>query len=360
MASFKRIIIAAGVGLFFAQFPSVQTFAQTPSASIPLAQARSASSRFILERLLDGRHITNVVDDFLIFWDQAKHRTPNIQRRLWQHLVEDKHRQYFDRAVYRTTDPDIRAAMLDEFLIRVPSQVEAIREFNRNIYNLRVSPLVEAIISFQNRFPEYQQQRDIYIGVSMFRFDGAIRPVQNDEGVPDTLCLGAEVLSSYTHDQISIAIAHEFFHLYHFGFLFQHEIALADFRTAHMPLMIEGLAAAGAEAAFPYRQRELYLHFTREDLAAQQQDLPRNASQFLDLIQQNAPPEEYGQWFTHSHLGEAPPRGGYLLGYEVARRVMSAYTLEQMVRMTPAELREHAEEQLAAMTSEGILLIASR
>jgi hypothetical protein len=48
-----------------------------------------------------------------------------------------------------------------------------------------------------------------------------------------------------------------------------------------------------------------------------------------------------------------------MLGYEVVKRVMSAYTIEQMVRMTPAELREHAEEQLATMASDGILLMLS-
>jgi hypothetical protein len=71
------------------------------------------------------------------------------------------------------------------------------------------------------------------------------------------------------------------------------------------------------------------------------------------------PPEQYEQWFTKSHLSEAPSRGGYLLGYEVTKRVMAAYGLEQMVRMTPAELREHAEEQLAAMSYDSVLLMAS-
>ena len=346
--SFKRIIIAVGVIAFFAQSS--------------LAQTSSVSYQSVLERLLDNQHVINIVDDFLVFWDQAKDKTPSAQRRLWKRLVENKHRDYFDRAVYRTTDPNTRRAMLDEFLIRVPSQVEAIREFNKSISDLGTSPLVEAVIFFKVRFREYHQQRDIYIGLSMFRFDGAARAVQNEEGVPDTLCLGAEVLSGYSREQIRIAITHEFFHLYHFGFLFQQpgQTLPTDFRTAHIPLMIEGMAAAGAEEVFPYEPREMYLHFEKEELASQQQDLARNAGQFLDLIREGASPEQYEQWFTNTHSGEAPARGGYLLGYEVARRVMSAYGLEQMVRMTPAELREHVEEQLAAMASQGILLMAAQ
>jgi hypothetical protein len=345
MAGFKnRAIITVGLILLIAQ--------------APLASTNPLSYQSVLERLLDNHRVINIVDDFLVFWDQAKDKTPAVQRRLWKRLVENKHPDYFDRAVYRTTDPKVRRAMLDEFLIRVPSQVEAIREFNKSVADNGNSPLLEAVIFFKARFREYQQQRDIYIGLSMFRFDGAIRPVQNEQGIPDTLCLGAEVLSSYSHEQIRIAIAHEFFHLYHFGFLFQ-QPTLAEFRTAHMPLMIEGMAIAGAEDVFPYLSREMYLHFDTQELAAQQRELAQNAAQYLTLIRASVQPEQYEQWFTKSHLSEAPSRGGYLLGYEVTKRVMAAYGLEQMVRMTPAELREHAEEQLAAMSYDSVLLMAS-
>jgi Predicted Zn-dependent protease (DUF2268) len=346
MTSFKRTIVAICLILFCAQ--------------APLANSKPLSFQSVLERLLDNHRVVNIVDDFLVFWDQAKDKTPGVQRALWKRLVENKHRDYFDRAVYRTTDPKARRAMLDEFLIRVPSQVEAIRQFNKSISDLSTSPLVEAVIFFRARFREYQHQQDIYIGLSMFRFDGAVRPVQNDAGVPDTLCLGAEVLSSYTREQTRIAIAHEFFHLYHFGFLFQQtQNQQSDFRAAHVPLMIEGMAAAGAEEVFPYQPRELYLHFDKEELAAQEQELPQSAGQFLDLVRWGAAPEKYEPWFTKSHVGDAPSRGGYLLGYEVTRRLMSSYTFEQMVRMTPAELREHAEEELAAISNERILLMAS-
>lgn len=347
MANLKRIIIAATLILAFTQSP--------------FAQTKTVTYQSVLERLLDNQHIINVVDDFLIFWDQAKDKSLTTQRRLWKRLVENKHRDYFDRAVYRTSDPTARQAMLDEFLIRVPSQVEAIREFNRSISDVATSSLIEAVIFFKVRFREYHQQRDIYIGLSLFRFDGAVRPVQNEAGVPDTLCLGADVLASYTREQIKIAIAHEFFHLYHFGFLFQQpeQVSPADFRTAHIPLMIEGMAAAGAEEVFPYEARESYLHFAKDELTAQEHELAQNAAQFLVLIRGGAAPEQYGQWFTNSHNSDAPPRGGYLLGYEVARRVLSSVGLERMVRMTPAELREHAEEQLAAMANERILLMVA-
>ena len=346
MASVKRIILAAGVILFFTQSP--------------LANTKPVSYQSILERLLDNQPVVNIVDDFLVFWDLAKDRTPGAQRRLWKRMVESKHQDYFDRAVYRTADPEIRQGMLEEFLIRVPDRVEAIREFNRLIADLPTSPLVETVILFKSSFREYRHQGAMYIGLSMFRFDGAVRPVNNDEGIPDTLCLGAEVLAGYTREQIRIAITHEFFHLYHFGFLFEDadEMSPDEFWTPHLPLMIEGMAAVGTQEVLPFESLETYLHFEKEELTAQEQELSDNAGKYIELIRENAPPDEYQQWFTQTHMGDAPPRGGYLLGYEVAKRLLAMYRIDQMVRMTPAELREHAEEQLAAMANERILLMS--
>jgi hypothetical protein len=320
------------------------------------ALPKPASERSAMERLLDGRRVINIVDDFLQFWDHAKHATPYRQRRLWKRMVESKHQDYFNRAVYRNADAKERRAMLDEFLMRVAGQVDTIRDFNKKISDIGTSLLSEPIVYFKARFPDYQQQGDIYIGLSLFRFDGAVRPVANDAGVPDTLCLGAEVLAGYSSEQVRITIAHEFFHLYHFGFLFQHP-SLEEFKTAHMPLMIEGMAVAATEEVYQSQPRRLYLHFSDEELVAQQRELAPSAERYLELIALGAPSNQYEPWFTNAQTDEALPRGGYLLGYEVTKRVLATLNLERMARMTPAELREHAEEQLAAMAGRGILLL---
>jgi hypothetical protein len=320
------------------------------------ARSQPVSERSAMERLLDGHRVINIVDDFLLFWDQAKDATPYRQRRLWMRMVENKHRDYFERAVYRGADLRQRRAMLNEFFLRVAGQVDAIREFNKKISDISTSLLSQPFIYFKARFPDYQQQGDIYVGLSLFRFDGAVRPVANDAGVPDTLCLGVEVLSSYTPEQIRIAIAHEFFHLYHFSFLFQHPL-LEEFKTAHMPLMIEGMAVAATEEVYQLEPRTLYLHFSDEELLAQERNLGASATRYLELIRRSAPPDHYESWFTNAQTDDALPRGGYLLGYEVTKRVLATLNLQQMARMTPAELREHAEEQLAVMAGKGILLL---
>jgi uncharacterized protein YjaZ len=123
-------------------------------------------------------------------------------------------------------------------------------------------------------------------------------------------------------------------------------------------LLIEGMAVAGAEEAYPGQPRSLYLHFTEDELASQQRKLESNAGKFLDLIRSSAPPDQYERWFTKSYDEQVPPRAGYLLGYEVAKRMMAVYRLEEMVRMSPAELRAHAEDELAAMSGYRVLLMA--
>lgn len=329
--------------------------AATPAAE--LQSEHDLLKRTALERLLGNHKVINILDDFLVFWEQAHDKPLRSQRRIWRRTIGSKYRDYFQRAVYRGADNAQRLAMLNEFLIRVPERVEAIRELNRTI----IDSLLVGIITFRDfRFREYQHQRDVYVGLSMFRFDGAVRPVQNETGIPDTLCLGAEVLATYTPEQVRMTITHEFFHLYHFGFLFQQPgVSSEDFRAPHIPLLVEGMAVAGAEQVYDGQPRTMYLHFDEAELAAQQKELSSSAGRFLDLIRTSAPPDAYERWFTQSYDERFPSRAGYLLGYEVAKRMMLSYTLEQMVRMSPEELRAHAQEELAVMSGNRVMLMAS-
>ncbi|MBI3651722.1 MAG: hypothetical protein HY231_11950 [Acidobacteria bacterium] len=316
--------------------------------------ARPQTAAEASDPLLDGHKIVNVVDDLLIFWEQAKGKKLRAQQRLWNRLVENKHRDYFERAVYANAGWEERRLLLNHFLKQLPGRVSSLREFNKMAgANIRV-----ALMNFKARFSEYRQQRDIYLGLSFALFDGSVRPVQNYDGIPDTLCLGADVLVDYAFEQMQIAIAHEFFHLYHFAFLFANP-SLAQIRTAHIPLLVEGLAVAGAEAVYPLQAETTYLHFSEKELRRQKDELAVNSRKFLELLKEGATPDQYEQWFTSRPSEEVPQRGGYLLGYEVAHRLLAMYTFEQLVRMTPVQLREHVEEQLAAMAADRVLLFAT-
>src|SRR5215831_6284506 len=63
-------------------------------------------------------------------WDSARGRSLRGQRGRWTRTVEDQHRDFFERAVYRNLDPDARQAMLNRFLTQAPARIDAIRQFN--------------------------------------------------------------------------------------------------------------------------------------------------------------------------------------------------------------------------------------
>jgi hypothetical protein len=317
--------------------------------------------------LLDGHKIVNMLDDFQSFWDAAKGKNIRRQRTLWSKMVENKYPDYFNKGVYRNADPDTRRAMLDGFLQGVPARIDAIREFNKRASQT----LINAMSDFQTQFPDYQQQRDIYIGLSLFTFDGAVRPVSNDLGLLDTLCLGADVLSSYSQDQLKITIVHELFHLYNFKFLFagiyrltstglvfQQEV-MNRLIAAYVPLMVEGMAVSASEQIYPDRPLTMYLHLSADELDAQQEDISQNALFFLNMMKMGALPSQYEVWFSGESEG-IPTRGGYLLGYEAVKRALAASTLEDLARQSPAQLGQQADAQLSAMVTDKLFVMSGQ
>jgi hypothetical protein len=272
-------------------------------------------------------------------------------------MVESRHQNYFDRAVYRNATRQERRALLDNFLKAVPDRVEAIRQFNATLTDTRTDPVLDAKFWLTNFFHSYRQPSDIYFGLSLMTFDSSVRAVGNDLGLPDTLCIGADVMATYRPEQVRIALVHEFFHLYHFGFLLE-QPDWFDMRSAHARLMIEGMAIAATAKVLYGQPQEAYLNFSKEEFDRQKHDLAPNARRYLRLIRNHAELEEYGLWFTNLESDEAPPRGGYLIGYETVQRLALYYSLEQMARMSPTELGQHAEEQLAEMSGEQVLLLA--
>lgn len=324
--------------------------------------AQAAPELTITERILNEHKVINIVDDFLAFWDKAEGKPLRLQRRLWRLMVESKHQNYFDRAVYRNASTEERQALLDEFLSAVPDRIESIRRFNATLLDWSTNPIIDAVIRFRSSsfFRDYKQPSDIYFGLSLLQFDGSVRAVGNDLGIPDTLCLGADVLADYKPEQLRVAIIHEFFHLYHFSFLLQHPDWF-DIGTAHARLMIEGMAVAATEMAHPGQPLDLYLNFSEVEIAAQGKDIESSSRRYLGLIRADAMPEEYELWFADIETLEAPTRGGYLLGYKVVKRLLDIYGGDQIariIRMSPAELRQHAEEQLSAMSGYPVLLIS--
>jgi hypothetical protein len=363
LQAMKKLRRYALLGALVLSVPLVANQARAEGTESSSSQTTIAGA----DVLLDGHKIVNMLDDFQSFWDAAKGKNIRRQRALWSKMVESKYPDYFNKGVYRNADPDTRRAMLDGFLQAVPARIDAIREFNKKA----PQTLIDAVSDFQTQFPDYEQQRDIYIGLSLFSFDGAVRPVNNDLGLLDTLCLGADVLSSYSQDQLKITIVHELFHLYNFKFLFagiyrltstglvfQQEV-MNRLIAAYVPLMVEGMAVSASEQIYPDRPLTMYLHLSADELDAQQEDISQNALFFLNMMKMGALPSQYEVWFSGESEG-IPTRGGYLLGYEAVKRALAASTLEDLARQSPAQLGQQADAQLSAMVTDKLFVMSGQ
>ena len=316
--------------------------------------------------ILDGNQIVNMLPDVLAFWDAAQGKRLSHQRALWTRTIETKYKDYFERAVYRGADQDTRMAILDAFLTQLPAKIGQIRQFASQ----GPEAVVDAMIDFKARFPHYNQQRDIYLGVSLSIFDGSVKPVGNEFGVPDTLCLAADVLASYSPDQLKILFVHEMFHLYHFDFLFagvykQYNVGLVFDQevmnrlvASYIPLTAEGMAVDASEEIYPGRPLTMYLHYTDQQLSDQQDEIVQNAQDFLEMIKMGALPYQYDRWFNGTYDG-IPRRGGYLLGYEVTKHALESSNLEMMMRKSPEQLGELAVTELSTMIGEKVILMAT-
>src|SRR5215831_15004063 len=359
---FRMMRLQWGIMILVAGLAMIGLAPSTLAAGNGTSQRRTAAAN---EILLDNHRVVNMLDDVSAFYDQAAGGSLSKQRLLWKKTVERKYSDFFNRAVFRNADPDMRLAMTDRFLQLLPDRNEAIRQYNQTA----AESVYQGLLNFKYRFPDYRQQRDIYIGVSLFTFDGTVRAVNNDLGLHDTLCLGADVLSGYTADQAKILMAHELFHLYHYGILlcsafrlagsglvFQQEIS-THLIAAYVPLMVEGMAVAASEHIYPGYPETMYVHFTPEELSAQEESLPENAQAFLNMMREGYLPYQYEKWFTGSYDG-IPRRGGYLLGYEVTKRALTGSTLERLARLTPAQLGQEAEAQLSTIVTSGLILMA--
>ena len=89
MSRFKKIALALAIAFLLAG---------SSPAQARMASEKMSPERSLIEGLLDGHKVVNVVDDFLAFWEQARGKSPRRQRRLWMQMVEGRHRNYFDRA----------------------------------------------------------------------------------------------------------------------------------------------------------------------------------------------------------------------------------------------------------------------
>lgn len=278
--------------------------------------------------------LTDISGDFLAFWDRAQGRTPDEQKRLWQELYEEPHREIFD--IYFGQFGN--RASLDRALARYPGTVETIRQAREGLAERIDASLTRCAALFEEPSAEF----DYVTMVGVFNSNGWAIPFR---GRPASF-LALEWFSEPIY--LDILIAHEAAHAFH---------ALAGQRNLEekqmgQALFNEGLATLASELLCPGLRPPAYLWFAADWGDWVQTCTEKRsalAGQFLSLLEQSNT-SLYNAWFM---MGDPDPvvpvRAGYYLGCEVVRRLHQRHSIAEMARWSPGRVLDELAPMLTQL-----------
>ena len=189
---------------------------------------------------------------------------------------------------------------------------------------------------FRKALPDYRLDVPVYLLHSIGTQDGGTR----DSGGRSALYFGADVIADI-HDSTTIEpfLTHELFHVYHQRFF-------SDCGKVWCSLWIEGLAVYAASRLHSGATDRQLLLTTPQVIRPQVQPKLTEAMCYLKTRLDRE--KGLGEFFNGNlNDGPFPPRFGYFLGYELARKIGVGRSLEQVARMRPSEVRRLINRQLA-------------
>ena len=211
-----------------------------------------------------------------------------------------------------------------------------------------VEKLPAFLANFQKTFPDFRCDFPIYLMASLGSLDGAGRIVA---GHP-ALVIGIDTMAAFeTPSQLSVVIAHEFFHRYNFqaaGVSDDPGDRQASWRT----LWAEGLATYASGQLNP--DASLADVLISGDLA--RRGPPLIAKLAAALRDNDVPnPPLYAEYFeggsAKAKADGIPSRSGYYVGYRVVQLLAKRYSLYQLAHLSGEALHadiNRALDELAA------------
>ena len=189
---------------------------------------------------------------------------------------------------------------------------------------------------FKRRLPDYQLDVPVYLLHSIGTQDGGTR----DSGGRSAMYFGADVIADI-HDATTIEpfLTHELFHIYHQRFF-------SGCGKIWCSLWIEGLAVYATARLHPGASDRQLLLTSPQPIRPKVEPRLREAMCYLKTrLDRDHGLEE----FFSANLGKSsfPPRFGYFLGYELARKMATSRSLAQVARMRQPEVRRLIDGELA-------------
>lgn len=276
--------------------------------------------------------VENICPDFLAFWQQAQNCSLVEQKRLWQTLYEEHHRDIFDVYYRRWGDP----AQLEEALSKFPKTVPKLQEIVQD-----VKRRIEHVVTKCARvFECLEGNSDFVVMVGLFTSNGWATTFR---GKPTSFL----ALECFTEPQyLDTLIAHEMAH----GL---HEQCSSgewtDFAIGEA-LFQEGLATIASTLVCPGATDAEYLWFGPDydgwitECESHWAELRRRFLRDLRQTDESLYTVYFGGKGQEAGL---PTRVGYFVGYRVLVSLHQRHTIAEMARWSPecavAEVRQVLE-----------------
>jgi len=237
---------------------------------------------------------------------------------------------------------DMTSADAENYLLELQRQVPTIRSLAHRFATIRPG----IVGRFVRTFPDFKpSQATIYLTVSRFRFDGK---VPHDR--LNSLLMALDGMAKFhgRNAPIAVIFSHELFHLYHF------QLNPSPVDPDQIPLYRliwqEGLACYASSVLNPDAPRAEILFDPR--LAIEGPKFVRSSARELLLNLQSTDDIQTAEYMTYRTSGAAPPRMGYLIGYQIAAKLAKQHSLSELARLRDPGLRFMMRREVSLLATE--------
>ncbi|MCW5660221.1 MAG: hypothetical protein KIT60_21165 [Burkholderiaceae bacterium] len=283
--------------------------------------------------------VIDLAPAFWQFWSAAQGQPVPQQARLLHDMLVAHHPEVYNAQVlgFDATQPlqhDLERRYT-RWLARLRPHLERMRRVSQQI----AGDLPRYERSFRAAFPDMAYDGEVYFLNSLGAFDGATRTVKGRTA----LLFGVDMIALIYGDGVDpqAFFHHELFHVYHA------QVAPAV-RGEHIyrDLWGEGLAIHVAQTLNPAAAGVALFGLPLDMPARARRMLPELARDLRAHLDSTAR-EIYLRYFLgHDMHGDVPPRSGYYVGYEVARRIGRGQSLQALARLQGPALRAAIEQAL--------------
>jgi predicted Zn-dependent protease DUF2268 len=258
--------------------------------------------------------------------------------KLFKKMVIQPHPEVYDRPQVFKTDPET----LEKYLTELDEYLPAIKNIHQRFNDQRASIQTK----FLRTFPGFNTSRArVYLMLSLFRFDGKI-PHDN----PHMLLLGLDGLAKFhgPNVRLPVILSHELFHLYHF----QINPLPRDADQVELYRLIwqEGLATYVSQVLNPDASLADVLLDPR---------LAKEGPKFVPLLAhgllaqlESRDDETAARYLSYRRGGQIPARMGYLIGYEIAKRMATAHRLTELAQLRGHTLLNSVRQEMQNLAQE--------